>query len=96
MPDNFDRFGNKARGERMQLEKQRQRALAHTKRKNKPRGEPAGATISGHAPHDLVEQLEAVRIASGGDSRSHIVVAAVRAGLPAVRKQYAKKAGRHA
>lgn len=59
------------------------------KRKNKARGLPAGATISGHAPHELVEQL-ANLVKASGESRSFIVVEAVRAGLPAVAKRFEK------
>ena len=62
---------------------------ANGKRKNKPRGEPAGATISGHAPHDLVEQL-ATAVTLSGESRSYIVVEAVREGLPAVIARFQK------
>lgn len=88
--DNFDRFGNKARGERMRLDKSRREAAAQVpKRKNKPRGAPAGATVSSHAPHELVEQLAAT-VKQSGESRSYIVVEAIRAGLPVVTERFKK------
>lgn len=79
----------------MRLEKQREQMRAQAKmetgkRKNKPRGEPVGATVSGHAPHDIVERIGKL-VDSGAGSRSAVVVAALTAGLPAVEAQHAKR-----
>lgn len=64
--------------------------MAKEKRKNKPRNEPVGATISGHAPHDIVDRVKSL-VGRSGETRSAIVVEALRAGLPAVERRYAKK-----
>lgn len=95
MVDTFDRFGNKQRAERMRLEKERERQREKDRvttpaRKNKPRDQPAGATISGHAPHDL--DILTKLVASSGASKSKLVVECVAAGVPIVAERYKKAA----